>query len=104
MARKPSTKTYGGSFSQYEIDSVWQKGKVQPGYDPRFYRKDRCGKWMKRSAYGSITDYGWEIDHMRPVSRGGSDDLGNLQPLHWKNNRGKRDDYPKWYCTLPSRV
>ena len=104
MARKPNTTTSGGSFSQYEVEAVWQKGRIQPGYDPRVYRKDRCGQWMKRLAHGTTGDYGWEIDHMRPASRGGSDELGNLQPLHWRNNRGKGDDYPQWYCTLPSRV
>lgn len=94
----------GGQFSFVEIEAVWQKGQVQPRYDPRAFRMDRCGQWMKRSAYGTTGDYGWEIDHMKPVSRGGADDLGNLQPLHWRNNRGKSDDYPKWYCTIPSRV
>ncbi|HIP78015.1 MAG TPA: HNH endonuclease, partial [Kiloniellaceae bacterium] len=41
--------------------------------------------------------FGWEIDHIRPVSKGGSDRLDNLQPLYWENNRRKGDTYP-WYC------
>jgi len=104
MARNPNTTKHGGSFSIHEVEAIWRKGQIQQGYDPKFYRKDRCGQWMKRLAYGTTSDYGWEIDHMRPVSRGGSDELTNLQPLHWKNNRGKGDSYPQWYCSLPVRV
>ena len=37
---------------------------------------------------------GWEIDHIKPVARGGSDDLSNLQPLYWETNRNKGDQYP----------
>ncbi len=57
-----------------------------------------CGAAMQYSAYGTTGEYGWEIDHIKPVSRGGADDLSNLQPLYWENNRRKGDIYP-WSCT-----
>lgn len=104
MLRKPSTTNTGGSFDQWTINTVWQKGQVVPGYDPNEYRKDRCGAWMRKASYGTTGDYGWEIDHAYPVSRGGTDDMSNLQPLHWRNNRGKGDDYPTWYCATPSKT
>ena len=104
MNRKPNTTVSGGPFSLYAKEQVWQKGQVVAGYNPKMYRKDQCGAWMKWSAYGTTGDYGWEIDHKFPVSRGGADELRNVQPLHWRNNRGKGDDYPNWYCTIPSKV
>ena len=46
---------------------------------------------IKRGKYGDRTsDYGWEIDHTKPVSEGGSDDLSNLRPLQWENNATKQ--------------
>ncbi len=57
---------------------------------------DRCGALIDRYAYGQTTPNGtgWEIDHIIPVSKGGTDDLLNLQPLQWQNNRSKGDNYP----------
>lgn len=63
-------------------------------------RRDRCGARMRRSDYGKTTKLGWEIDHNKPVSAGGSDADYNLQPMQWQNNRHKGDNYPNWRCLI----
>ncbi len=102
MARKPNTNRQGGSFSDSERWAVWQKGAVVTGYDPNVFRRDRCGAWIEWSQFGVTTPRGrgWEIDHDRPVSHGGSDSLDNLQPLQWENNRHKSDSWPHWSCNV----
>jgi HNH endonuclease len=85
------------AFDQVTIAAVWRKGRVIDGFDPAVWRHDICGAVMRYGDYGADTKYGWEVDHIYPMSRGGSNDLSNLQPLYWENNRRKGDTYP-WSC------
>jgi hypothetical protein len=84
-----------GAFDQATIAAVWRKGRVIDGYDAAIWRHDAAGSVMKYDQFGDTdAKYGWEIDHIKPVASGGTDDLSNLQPLYWKNNRRKGDTYP----------
>lgn len=81
-------------FSEDIIQRVWEKGQIVSGCDSNQYRKDVCGAWIERNMYGdrsSQNNYGWEIDHIKPESSGGTDDLSNLRPLQWYNNATKSD-------------
>jgi 5-methylcytosine-specific restriction endonuclease McrA len=79
-------------FSEEQKQISWSKAQIVPGRDPNVIRKDACGAWIKWSDYGDTnSEWGWEIDHIHPVSRGGTDHPNNLQALHWQNNRAKGD-------------
>ena len=75
-----------------KVSKVWQKSKKIRGKSPNLYRKDPYGNVMYRNSYGKDSNLGWEIDHIRPKSKGGSDATRNLQALNTGINRCKGAD------------
>lgn len=65
-------------------DSVWEKARKIKGNNPDKYRTDVYGNTMYYGSYGKTTSMGWQIDHMKPKSKGGSNKLKNLQALNSK--------------------
>lgn len=83
------------------VQQVWEKGVVVEGYDPSQVRKDSCGAFIVRPHYKNRnSDYGWEIDHVYPVSKGGDDQLVNLRPIQWENNIKKSDSFPEYETSV----
>ena len=79
--------------------AVWWNGTPIPGYDSKVWMRDIAGRPMKFCEHGNRdSEYGWEIDHIIPVCRGGSDNLANLQPLNWNSNCKKGDQSPWTPC------
>ncbi len=98
MLRKNNTDVNGVSWSEEVRREIWEKGRIFPEYDPTIWRGDKCGRIMKFTDHGNRNSaFGWEIDHINPVSNGGDDRRENLQPLHWENNV-KKGEAIDWDC------
>ena len=76
-------------------ETAWEKAKKIRGKDPNRYRKDPYNNTIYKSSYGKPSEMGWEVDHIKPVSKGGSDSTRNLQALNTKVNRQKGNDQRK---------
>ena len=86
-----------------KINEAWGNATIVDGFDPAQFRKDACGAWIIRNHYGLRTSmYGWEVDHVYPLSMGGGDDKENLRAMQWENNLSKGDDYPNYKVVIQS--
>jgi 5-methylcytosine-specific restriction endonuclease McrA len=91
MARLLNTNAAGKPFDETIIEAVWRKATISSEHPP--LRVDAYGALIWRGGYGNTNSkFGWEIGHKNPLSNGGSDDLENLQPLQWENNRHHGDN------------
>ncbi len=94
MARQRNTTVTGCAFDERIIDAVWNKAQTIKDTNPAIYRHDILGNVIYCGSYGKETIMGWEIDHIKPVSKGGTDDIDNLQALNTGANVKKGDTYP----------
>lgn len=90
---------FKGTDEQTKL-TVWKKGSPIDKYDSAIWRRDACGHAMKYSEHGNTeSEFGWEIDHIKPSAKGGPNTFENLQPLFWETNRSKGDTFP-WDCSM----
>ena len=77
MGRQRNTTVTGCAFDEKIIDAVWNKAQTIKDKEPAEYRSDILGNTIYRGSYGKQAIMGWEIAHIKPVSKGGTDDLDN---------------------------
>lgn len=90
---KLSNTTSARYVSKTKKEEVWNKSTTVHGKCSSKYRQDKFGTVMYKSSYGKNTPNGWEIDHSKPVSKGGTNHINNLQAMNTRNNRAKSDAY-----------
>lgn len=74
---------------------AWENAKRVKGKDPSLYRRDPYGNILYWPSYGKSSEMGWDVDHIQPASKGGSDSTRNLQALKTSVNRSKGADQRK---------
>jgi 5-methylcytosine-specific restriction endonuclease McrA len=90
MTNKQST------YNSVDIkDKLWEKAKIIPNKNKNLYRKDPNGDILYKKSISKYTNMGSEIDHIKPKSKGGSDNIRNLQLLKTSSNRSKSNSLVK---------
>jgi hypothetical protein len=86
MSRHPNTDASGKPFDEATVEAVWSRATNSSDHAPM--KVDAYGALIWRGGYcNTNSKFGWEIGYKRPLAKGGTDDLENLQPLQWENNR-----------------
>jgi hypothetical protein len=90
MYKQPSINTTGKPFDPAIVEAVWSKASPSREHSP--LRVDPWGALIWKEGYGNTNSkFGWVIHRRQPVSKGGGDELENLEPLQWENSRRNGD-------------
>jgi hypothetical protein len=91
------------NYSEKQLNEVWEKAKAGNQGTKDEWRKDYAGAWINRNKYGDHdSSYGWDVDHIKPTSKNGPDNITNWVPLQWENNLKKSDNYPDFQTAVTS--
>ncbi len=80
--------------SKKDVEQAWENAREVRGRNPDTWRRDPYGNLIRHGSYGTQGEFGWELDHKFPESKGGSDTPHNIQAVQWEQNREKGDKYP----------
>ncbi len=69
------------------INAIWDKADNEFGF--YFFKRDRFGTIIAKHHFGEQSEYGWVIEYITPTGEGGTSDIENLRPTHWKNAGGE---------------
>lgn len=88
-------------IDEKKLAAIWDKGIPVDGLPAEIVRKDACGALMVRQRFeDQDSEFGWEIDHIYPLIKGGDESIENLRPMQWKNRREKSNDFPVYFGTV----
>ena len=79
--------------TEKEKREAWENARPIRDKNPNLYRRDSEGNQIYKPAYGTVGEQGWEVDHRKPQSKGGTNSRRNLQALQTAANRRKGNKY-----------
>ena len=84
-------KRKGENVKHYkqDLNKIWQQW-----YGNKVIVKDISGREISLYEFNIDTERSWNIDHIMPISLGGTDVLENLIPMHIQTNIEKSDSFP----------
>lgn len=83
-------------YTEVELDFIFQCAPMAKGlFGLCGHRQCPSGRSITREAYGKTDDpFGWEVGHITPIAKGGTNDPWNLQAQSISYNRSLQDRTP----------
>lgn len=75
-------------YKQDPID-IWEYW-----FGDRSVTRDFANRLIMKDKYGVESENGWTIDHINPISNGGTDVIENIIPVHHLTNKEKGNKFP----------
>ena len=81
-------------FNKRQKNHCWEKAPKRINLNEDEFRFGAAGALIHYDDYGDEdSKFGWNIDHRKPTSEGGTDENSNIRAMHRENNLAKGDDY-----------
>ena len=83
-------------MSKYSLITLWERA-----YPNKNEAYDYAGRKMLKAAIGDQrSKYCPSIDHIRPLTKGGKDVLGNISICNQATNFQKAESFPSWTANV----
>ncbi|GAA6238421.1 MAG: hypothetical protein SPLM_05400 [Spiroplasma phoeniceum] len=93
-------KQYLSKLSEPEIRAIWDNTTRAGGRNNLFYRRDIAGAFIKMGELNQETEFGWVIEPLMPLEKGGKLEVNNCLAMHWKNAKVRRGTLNYWKTTV----
>ncbi|MDR3249988.1 MAG: hypothetical protein LBS95_02830 [Mycoplasmataceae bacterium] len=87
-------------LSDAEVRKVWDNTAFGGGRNNLLFRKDVAGAYIKISEYNKETEFGWVLDLLEPLEKGGKLEVNNCLALHWKNAKARKAKTEEWQAVI----
>ncbi|WHQ36455.1 hypothetical protein [Spiroplasma sp. SV19] len=95
MGKQHSTK-----LSEPEIRAIWDNTARGGGRNNLLFRRDIAGAFIKLGELNKETEFGWVIEPLLPLEKGGKLEVNNCFAMHWKNAKARRGSLNDWKAAV----
>jgi len=93
-------KQYLSKLSEPEICAIWDNTARGGGRNNLLYRRDIAGAFIKMGELNQETEFGWVIEPLMPLEKGGKLEVNNCLAMHWKNAKARRETLNDWKAAV----
>ncbi|AGM26201.1 hypothetical protein SSYRP_v1c06110 [Spiroplasma syrphidicola EA-1] len=95
---------FSKKLSEPEIRMIWDNTQQGGGRNNLLFRRDIAGAFIKIGELNQESEFGWVIDLLVPLDKGGKLEVNNCLAMHWKNSKARRGTLNDWKAAVEGKV